>query len=366
MIPSSKDLVLQKKVKLYNNIAKLNDCQGRLLAELEIYPTPRLVWEFEVLGGTSGNFPHGAAWNLESINSLIGYLFLIEGLICTGGSLANIGPSDTLSGEAKQAVYGDINDSASFFRFYLPNTRFQSKRAHQNSIGRNLWDLSNNRLVGSSEEGRYGSVQIDDSWKIHLDIRKASLDWLDPKANNTGTLITTAGQLQQPDFDTSESKPLFNYKEITLHAALERIKSLCWLLSYINGGYIGPLYVEGYKVSQDNFRIPEISSAVAFSFQTTPLERLGESWFTETSDLKAWLGCFSTFERMIHKSSCRETWSFVLDQYFHAIQPSQTWPIIASAVGAAIERLSHMILIDEETDSQKKSDYELLFNIKKN
>ena len=34
-------------------------------------------------------------------------------------------------------------------------------------------------------------------------------------------------------------------------------------------------------------------------------------------------------------------------------------------MGAALERLSHMILIDEETNQQKKSSYELLFNIKK-
>ena len=36
MIPSSKDLILQKKVKLYNNLANIDNCQGRLLAELEI------------------------------------------------------------------------------------------------------------------------------------------------------------------------------------------------------------------------------------------------------------------------------------------------------------------------------------------
>jgi hypothetical protein len=367
MIPTDKDLILQKKVKLYNNLATINDCQGRLLAELEIYPTPRLTWEFEVLGEIQGKFPYGAVWNPGPLDSLVGYSFLIENPVCTEELSRNIGPAEALRGEAKQAVYGELNDSANLFIFYLPNTQFQAKRARQNLIRRSLQDSSNDKEVGSSEEGRYGVASIDKDWEIRLDIRKASLEWLNPRDRNIGTFITTIGQLRQTKSSVSDPETFSNLNEITLHDALERIENLCWLLSYINGGYIGPLYIEGYKAPQDKFNVPQISCAAALSFRTTPLEKIGQSWVTEFSDLNALLSCFSTFEKMMHSSLWRETFDFTLIQYFQAIQPDQVgWPVRASAVGAALERLSHMILIDEETDSQRKHNYELLFNIKKN
>ena len=366
MIPTDKDLILRKKVKLYNNLAKINDCQGRLLAELEIYPTPRLTWEFETLGEIQGNFPHGASWKPDSLTSLVGYSFLMENTVCTEERSRNIGPSEALRGEAKQAVYGEVNDLANSFIFYLPNTQFQSKRACQNLIVRNLKDLSNNKEIGSSEEGRYGVASIDEDWEIRLDIRKASLEWLNPRDRNMGTFITTIGQLRQTKFDVSDPKTFSSLNKVTLYNALERIKSLCWLLSYVNGGYIGPLYIEGYKAPQDESNVPQFSCAAALSFKTTPLEKIGQSWLTESSDLNALLSCFSAFEKMMRDPLWRETFDFTLIQYFQAIQPDQVgWPVRASAVGAALERLSHMLLIDEETNQQKKSSYELLFNIKK-
>ena len=44
------DLYLTPSVELYDNIATSGDCRGRLKAELEIHPSPRIVWEFESLG----------------------------------------------------------------------------------------------------------------------------------------------------------------------------------------------------------------------------------------------------------------------------------------------------------------------------
>ncbi len=368
MIPTDKDLILQKKVNLYNNLAKINNCQGRLLAELEIYPTPRLIWEFEALSDIQGEFPHGAVWKSDSLDSLVGSSFLIESPVCTEqlSRNSNIGPSEALRGVAKQAVYSDV-DSANSFVFYLPNTQFQSKRAHQSLITRSLKDSSNDREVGFGEEGRYGVASIDEDWQIRLDIRKASLEWLDPEKRNIGTFITTIGQLRQTKFNVSDPETFSNLKEITLYDALERIKNLCWLISYINGGYIGPLYIEGYKAPQDEFHTSQINCAAAFSFKTTPLEKIGKSWLTESSNLNALLSCFSAFEKMMCNPLWRETFDFTLIQYFQAIQPDQIgWTVRASAAGAALEKLSHMILIDEETDPQKKRDHELLFNIRKN
>lgn len=366
MIPRAEDLILKEKVKLYNNLATTNDCQGRLSAELEIYPTPRVTWEFEVLGEPKGEFPYGAVFGMDSLDPFTGCSFLIENPICTGSS-SSIGPLEALRGITKQAVFGELQHSANSFTFYLPNTQFHCKRARQSCIIKSLKDSSNNREVASGEEGRYIASSIDDVWDVRLEIGKAALKWLEPRNNNIGTFITTIGQLRQSGFDASNPQTFSNSKVVTLHDALKRTEHLCWLFSYANGGYIGPLYIEGYQAPQDESDTRHLSCAVAIASQTTPLERIGQSWLTESSDLNRFLSCFSAFERMMQNSLWKEAFGFTLTWYFQAIQPGQVeWTVRASAVGAALERLSYMILVNEETDTQKKSDYELLFNIDKN
>jgi len=366
MIPRAEDLILKEKVKLYNNLATINDCQGRLSAELEIYPTPRVIWEFEVLGEPKGKFPYGAGWGIDSLDSFTGYSFLIEKPICTGSS-SSIGPLEALRGITKQAVFGELQHSANSFIFYLPNTQFHRKRARQSCIIKSLKDSSNNKEVALGEEGRYVASSIDDVWDVRLEIGKAALEWLNPRNENIGTFITTIGQLRQSGFDASNPQTFSNSKVITLHDALKRIKYLCWLFSYANGGYIGPLYIEGYQAPQDESDTRHLSCAIAIESRTTPLERIGHSWLTESSDLNKFLSCFSTFERMMQIPEWEETFSFTLAQYFQAIQPDQVgWAIRASAIGVALERLTYMILVEEETDTQKKDEYKLLFNNQKN
>ncbi len=128
MIPSEKDLILQDSVRLYNNLAKINDCEGRLLAELEIHPTPRLTWDFEVLGELQQGFPCGGIGLSNPLDPLIGHLFSIAQPRCTGNH-SRIGPSATLKGYSTQAVYGELNNLANLFIFYLANTRFQVQGA---------------------------------------------------------------------------------------------------------------------------------------------------------------------------------------------------------------------------------------------
>ncbi|MCY7322721.1 MAG: hypothetical protein LH660_13195 [Phormidesmis sp. CAN_BIN36] len=227
MIPTTKDLILRRKVKLYNNLAKTNDCQGRLLADLEIYPTPRITWEFEVLGEPEGRFPYGAVWPSDSLAPFIGYSFSIENPICTESS-SSIGPLEALRGSTKQVLYGELQDTANSFIFYLPNTQFQYKRAHQKLIRQSLRDSSNDREIGSGEGGRYVAASIDEVWDIRLDIRKAALEWLKPRNRNTGTFITTVGQLRQSGFDASNPQTSSNSKDVTHQDALERKIHLCW------------------------------------------------------------------------------------------------------------------------------------------
>jgi hypothetical protein len=71
------------------------------------------------------------------------------------------------------------------------------------------------------------------------------------------------------------------------------------------------------------------------------------------SDLEAYIRCFSTFDRMGSAAPWKEAFDLILTWYFQAIQPQNTQsrgkplPIVANAVGAALERLGVTILEKE-------------------
>ncbi len=49
-------LILKERVQLNNNMGRLDGRAGRLHAELHVFSTPRIAWEFEVLGDISAQF----------------------------------------------------------------------------------------------------------------------------------------------------------------------------------------------------------------------------------------------------------------------------------------------------------------------
>ena len=363
MLPQEKDLILKQKVKLYNNIAKINDCDGRLLAELEIYPRPRIIWEFEVLGNVKCDLPSIFS-DSNTVNPLIGHCFSIEKSVVTSDSHNVNGPLRAIRGATVKAVYGNMEDEAHKFIFYLPNTRFQVKSINQGALRKTLKDTESNTEVASEDGGRYVKTSIDDIWSISLNISSDGLNWLKPKNRNIGTLITTVGELFQPKYKAEEPETFSELQTITLSYALKRLKNLCFLLSYANGGYIGPLFVQGYKYTENFLHPIQTSCALASAFRTTPLEQLGYSWVTLDSNLNVYMECFSTLERMMKNLSWQETFDFTLNQYFQATQSGMAWQIVASAVGAALERLSYTILVEDEADSRKKAKYQLLFDKK--
>ncbi|MTJ18349.1 MULTISPECIES: hypothetical protein [unclassified Dolichospermum] len=365
MVPQDKDLILKEKVKLYNNIGKINDCEGRLLAELEIYPTPRINWDFEIIGNVECNVPHSAAFQLNPLNPLKGYSFFIDEPFCSGDYFTVIGPVRAMRGSTAQAFYGDIDKTANIFTFYLPNTRFQRMSNGQNVLTTQTTETATGKQVELKTGGKCIDLPIDDTWNISLEIRNEALEWLKPENRNIGTRITTVGQLYQPKYKATEPETFSELQTITLKDTLDRLKNLNWVLSYANGGYLGSLYVQGEQYTQDIFHHVITSCAVAQASQTTPLEQLGYSWITSNSDLTGYLKCFSTFERMIQNTFWNDTFDFVLNQYFQATRP-MTWEIRASAAGAALERLSYTILVEEETDATKQAKCKLLFAIRKN
>jgi hypothetical protein len=366
MLPQDQDLILKEKVKLYNNIGKINDCEGRLLAELEIYPTPRITWDFEILGNVQCNVPNSSVFQPDPLDPLKGYYFSIDKPFSRSEHYTVIGPARAMRGSTAQALYGEIEKTGHIFTFYLPNTRFQLTSNGQEILITKTTETVTCREVETKTAGRSIDLPIDDSWNIHLEIRNEALEWLKPENRNIGTLITSVGQLYQPKYKATKPETFSELQTITLKDTLERLKNLNWILSYANGGYLGSLYIHGEQYTPGQFHSVNPSFAVALASQTTPLEQLGYSWITSNSNLIAYLKCFSTFERMIQNTFWNNTFDFVLNQYFQATKPRMTWEITASAAGAALERLSYTILVEEETDATKQAKSKLLFAIRKN
>lgn len=126
MFLSSKDLILRDKVQLHNNLAEVNGLQGRLLAELEIWPRGRLMYDFQVLEEHS----HNPALPLSNAFEEIPYLPIHSRFFSIdkpgyGGVRFSEGPSTSIYGNTARATTGDPTDEAHAFDFYLPNTKFQ-------------------------------------------------------------------------------------------------------------------------------------------------------------------------------------------------------------------------------------------------
>ena len=344
------DFLLKPKITLYNNIARSGKCKGRLLAELEIYPSPRLTWDFETLGR--------ASCEPNNIGGLFGYLkepfignyFRIDMPYITSkswGSITNQ-PRGHFSGIALQAVIGNPKFVGQSFSFCIPNAKFQEENlVGQGTITENLKAKlgSDEWEIGQSSNGRFISVPIDDYWQIYLETRQDALIWLKREHLNIGTFVTTFGHLSRQK-KSAKGRPK-RRQMILLDEAIHRLGSFSLLLSFANGGYTGPLYVEGFR--KDRKRQ---FSGKFLIYRITPLELLGASWITLESDLTGFLNCFSTFERMGNLPYWKDEFDLILSWYFQAVQPQSTQmgkplPVVANAIGAALERLCVIILVDE-------------------
>jgi len=351
MLPKPTDLLLKQKVKLYSNIAKSGDCVGCLHAELQVYPSPRITWEFESLGDTACE-PKKARRKLE--NPLVGSWFSIEEPYVGRQSWGTVvgQPRVSLGGAARQAHYGDLDNRFHSFTFYLPNARFQEKSLEGQKRVEKLIKVEGReggRDAGRATEGWFITVSIDNTWNIRLETRQEALTWLASNQNNIGTLITTVGRLYHPKDDESRPKEMTETPTLAMGEAQERLNVLSRLLSFANGGYLGPLFIKGARQSETDLEF----AATVLAYETTPLEQLGTSWITMDSDLGTYMRCFTVLGRMLSTSPWDEVFNLILIWYFQAIQPSSAqirgkpWPVVANAVGAALERLSVTILVKE-------------------
>lgn len=363
MFPRPHDLLLKEKVKLYDNIAQVNNCQGRLLAELQIYPSPSLNWQFEILGEVQCDFPSLYTQDNTTLISIEGNCFSLESPYLTGESNDIYGPVQAIRGIANRAVYGDIDAHAHKFIFCLPNTRLQSEVSFQNLLLKIVREQPSGREVQKAEEGRYIDLELDDIWSIRLVIRRDASDWLKIRNRNIGTFVTTLGELYQHRYRATEPETFLELESISLADALNRLNTLGKLLSYANGGFTAPLYVESRRYSEDREELVRTTSVVIQSSQVTTLDRLGNAWIANDVSLATFVACFPTFKRMLEKQFWRDAFDFFLIKYFQAIQ-NVSWQVVASEIGAVLERLSFTILVEEETDSNRREDIELLFDVR--
>ena len=346
MFLRTEDLLLQEKVELYNNIAKSGDCTGRLRAELQVSPWPRIAWEFESLGDM-------ACWPDESgegelKHPFVGSWFSIDepraGVHSSGTLFGQ--PRALLGGSTTQARFGTADSQAHSFRFYLPNARFQQRSVQgQGQLERYVRARTEGQSQGSSPSsgGRFVKAPLDGTWHVRLETRQEALKWLDPMNRSVGTLVTTAGLLHHPKDDQGQPDNTADAPTLTMDEALERLTTLCLLLSFANGGYLGPVYVEGVQRQGKKLDF----SAMVLAYETTALDQLGTPRLAIDSDLAAYLRCFPTFSRMVAASPWQEAFPLILLWYFQAIQPRNPWPIAAVAAGAALERLSVTLLVRE-------------------
>ena len=353
MILKKENLILADKLVVYNNFAEIDDLAGRLFVELQIYPIPRILWDFEILGEKVPQFHDVFASESLLENVFLGYLIEVE-LLKLEEIAFGVDISSTAKGTALRA-YLDLDDrdaQSHRFNFYLTNTRFQS--------------------IFHSERGVVAGIPLNSKWAVDLELGKQACKWLDVRNDNVGVYLTGLGTLfQLKETEGTEELPE-SLTTITINEAEEILKNLCLLLSYANGGFIAPIFIEGEKYikyesdennleSQTFIATETTSTLISTAYQFTSLEKLGKSWLTEDSDLEVFISCFGNFEKMLSKPFWEKTFYFVLVQYFQAIS-SNNWELAASATGAALERLSYAILVEDESDAIKKEKYSLLFS----
>jgi hypothetical protein len=363
MISKKENFILAKKLVVYNNFAEIDDLVGRLLVELQIYPIPRILWDFEILGMEVPQFHDVFASESLLENFFLGYLIQVERLKLEV-IIRGVDISSTAKGTALRA-YLDLDDpetQSHKFNFCLTNTRFQ--RIYHCHV-----------LDEDCDGGVVKGIPLNSKWAINLEIGKQACKWLDTRKDNVGIYLTGVGTLFQLKETEEAEKIPESLTNITISEAEAILKNLCLLLSYANGGFIAPVFIEGEKYnkyepdendlkSQAFIATETTSTLISTAYQFTSLEKLGKSWLTEDSDLEVFISCFGSFEKMLAKTFWKETFYFILVQYFQAIT-SNNWQLAASATGAALERLSYAILVEDENETIKKEHYSRLFEARK-
>lgn len=331
----------QQDIELFNNIGILDNIEGRLTVLLAINPTPKVHWEFEAARGE---------YNLNSI-SLDSPPKQLTSWDGSNPKLTLEEPTFTFRGGhrrqsrgyAEQVLYGDINANAHYFECYLPNTDFLRK-----ATGGNL------EKITTALKSESFQAELGNGWSVELFTTQEALDWLQPKSQNRGSMITLKLRLFQTNQADSKIQDLLT---ISLADAYKMLSELCLMLSYINGGYVKPIYVIGKtftKNESNQINIENVAS-IAEAPLIVPQEDIGQGFIRDfgINDLLDFIQCFSTFQKMLQTAHWHEKWTVLLEWYFQAIprefgrRRNVLAPVRANALGTLLENLARIILVEE-------------------
>lgn len=359
-----RDLVgQQENIELFNNIGHLDNLEGRLTVWLTINQTPRVHWEFEAARGeynfNSLSFDPPpqklTSWDGSNPQLVVGKpTFTFRG-----------GQRRQSRGYAEQVLCGDIDADAHYFDFYLPNTDFMRvgvSSGDEDDSERNISALNRNiEVIKKALNCDSFKAEIGNNWSVELFTTSAALDWLKPKAQNRGSMITLKVRLFQSKQASTEIQDLLR---ISLPNANKTLSDLCLMLSYINGGYVKPIYAIAKKfVNLETDRIViENTASSAEAPLVVPQEELGEGFIRcfGMKDLLDFVECFPTFQRMLQTPHWKEKWIILLEWYFQVIpipsgrRRNVLLPVVANALGTLLENLARIILVEEGTLSNTK------------
>ena len=188
---------------------------------------------------------------------------------------------------------------------------------------------------------------LNDKWAVRIEFNNDTQNWL-KAPESYGTLLTVRGWLKNKNPD----EPHDSEGGVSLSEAKSILERLCDLLSFANGGYLGPIVVVGRNRSLQK----EVS--VYSAYMTTPIELLSPTWLALQCDLCDYLSCFGSFHHMLQSERWKNLYVLVLIWYFQAIQPytaqvrGKPWQIAIVALAALIERLTYEI-VDELTGEKR-------------
>jgi hypothetical protein len=351
-----KDLILEASHEIYNNIATVENIKGRFTAEFKITTRPLITWEFECLDEAElVNFEEEKQFFRKPIDNIIANRIEIINPYCRILEVKHKAHSKlccaiAASGFSKEMCIGDISTEINALTFYIPNFRLHAIcREH------NIKD-EDSRLKYGPKDNFIFDAPFFDNWTVSFETKYSSFEWLDAMHENTGILISSVGKIYQREKDRK--------KNVFFRDLNKSIEDLFLLLSFANGGYIFPIFFEGYKFPPEEGRSFSIFKYFNSKKRITLLEQLSNTWFIGESDITKLIQCVNEFTSVFASSNWRDSFKFILANYFLATS-TPSWQIAASSIGAVLERLAYLILFEDEKNPIIKKSNKRLFAIGK-
>jgi len=353
----SEDVILKEQLVIYKNQGRFAKIEGGLSVYYEFFPAPAIFWEFEVFNKDD------AALEIKTGNATGELAYPFEGhqLIIpkpwSGSPRGDNSPRRSIGfirhGNAPMVFLGKKDLLGKTFNFWLPNAKFQYYGMFHNFVVKDVSHRAPNSpgglVLGYDGSVREGFMQTTIAGKIKLSLHTPveAINWL-KSSSSTGTYLTTAGTIEvDAAISIVEAADLLNY--------------ISHLLSFANGGFIGPLIVE---MTPTSFEKDYPTQYTAYAIDS--IERIGGSWLGPESSTTTLLECLPTYQKMIKTPYWGRDFELILIWYFQALQPQglqirgKPWPITANALGAVLEKLASIILVEEmgiisESDFKKRN-----------